>query len=250
MRRCLILIGNEGERNTNSFLPGVSQDIDRYKAFFRSDFGGAWEESEIDSQIYEWTAAGLLHTLYSRRLDGLDYALIVFAGHGYAERNGEVYFELSPGHEISLSDIKFQLSEQRMLMIADSCQGYLEEPLSKSLNESIRIFSDSRVYRPSRTELRRRYDLLIESMHGREKAFASAVSPGECAHDTSKGGLYSRTLMDLAEKIIETVPGPNNILMDTIHSEVANEVYRKSSGQQHPTLTLERGYTFPPFIVL
>lgn len=250
MKRCLILIGNEGVRNTPSYLPGVSKDIDRYKAFFRSDFGGAWEDNEIDSQNYGWTAEGLHQTLYLRRLDGLDYALIVFAGHGYAERGGEIYFELSPGSEVSLSTIKTWLPNQKMLMIADSCQGYLDEEFSKALTESIRTFSAGGKIRDSRNNMRIRYNLAIESMHGREKAFASAVSLGECANDTSKGGLYSRTLMDLAGKIIETVPDPNNILMDTIHSEAAKEVRRKSSGQQHPTLTLERGYTFPPFIVL
>ena len=107
MKRCLILIGNEGVPTDGNFLPGVKPDIDRYLAFFKSDFGGAWEDTEIETLNYGWTVAGLRSTLLLRRMSGgLDYALIVFAGHGYAERNGEVYFELSSNQEVSLSDIK------------------------------------------------------------------------------------------------------------------------------------------------
>lgn len=250
MKRCLILIGNEGERNSNSFLPGVSQDINRYNAFFRSDFGGAWENSEIENRNFGWTAAGLRHTLCLRKLDRLDYALLVFAGHGYAERNGEVYFELSPGHEISLSDIKSLLSEQKMLMIADSCQGYLDAEFSKPLTESIRVFSEGGRIHDSRNTMRDRYNLHIERMHGREKAFASAVSLGECAKDTSIGGLYSRNLLDLAELAIESVPGSGIIPMNTIHSDVRERVSRITHYEQNPNLTLDMGENYPPFVVL
>lgn len=250
MKRCLILMGNDGVRNTSSYLPGVSKDIERYEAFFRSDFGGAWEDDEIDTQNYGWTAERLLNTLWSRRLDRLDYALIVFAGHGYAERGGEIYFELSPGSEVALSTIKTWLPNQKMLMIADSCQGYLDEPLSKSLTESIRTFSAGGRIRDSRNTMRDRYNMFIESMHGREKAFASAVSLGECANDTSKGGLYSRNLLDLAELAIERVPGPAIIPMDIIHSDARQRVTRITRYEQNPNLTLDRGYNYPPFLVL
>ena len=250
MKRCLILIGNEGERNSNSFLPGVSQDINRYNVFFRSDFGGAWEDSEIESRNFGWTAAGLRHTLCSRRLDGLDYALLVFAGHGYAERNGEVYFELSPGHEISLSNIKSLLSNQKMLMIADSCQVYLDEEFSKPLTESIRVFSEGGRIHDSRNSMKDRYNLYIDRMHSREKAFASAVSLGESAQDTSIGGLYSRNLLDLAEQAIESVPESGIIPMNTIHSDVREIVSGFTHNRQNPNLTLDMGDDYPPFVVL
>ncbi len=104
--------------------------------------------------------------------------------------------------------------------------------------------------RDSRIAMRARYNSFIESMHGREKAFASAVSLGEFANDTSKGGLYSRNLMDLAEVAIERVPGPMVITMDTMHSDVRNKVARITNYEQHPNLTLDFGGSFPPFLVL
>lgn len=64
---------------------------------------------------------------------GLDYAMIVFSGHGYAERDGEPMFELSENEVISLSGICSFLPAQKMLMIADSCQGIIK------LNEGGRL---------------------------------------------------------------------------------------------------------------
>lgn len=250
MKRCLILIGNKGSLTEGNFLPGVRQDIERYSAFFRSDFGGAWEDSEIESRNYGWTRMSLHNAIFSRRLTKLDYALIVFAGHGYAERNGDIYFELSPNEEISLSEIKSYLTYQKMLMIADSCQGYLDEPLSKSLNESIKAFSTGGIIMDSRDTKRNRYNYQIDRMSPGTKTFVSAVSPGECAADTSMGGLYSRTLMDFTEKIIENVPNRADYLIDKLHSLTAEEVTRISRGRQHPSLILDRDSYYPPFLIL
>ena len=105
MKRCLIIIGNQGTPSKGNFLPGVSRDVNNYLYFFKSDNGGAWENDEIISKVYDWTSAGLYSTIYGRRMGGLDYAVIVFAGHGYALRNGETYFELSDGDDVSLSQI-------------------------------------------------------------------------------------------------------------------------------------------------
>lgn len=251
MNRCLILIGNEGSPAEGNYLTGVKQDIERYREFFKSDFGGSWEDCEIETRNFDWTRIDLYNTLLLRRENGsLDYALIVFAGHGYVERNGEIYFELSREQEVSLSDIVSWLPDQKMLMIADSCQGYLSEMLLRSLNESIRTFSAGGRISDSRNGKRFRYNRLIDMMQARSKAFVSAVSTGECAADTSKGGLYSRTLMDFTENIIERVPGRIDLTIDILHKETREMVIRKSHGQQHPSLRLYGGGNYPPFLIL
>lgn len=251
MKRCLILIGNEGSPADSSYLPGVRQDIDRYREFFKSDFGGAWEESEIESTNYNWTREGLRNKLLLLRMNGLDYALIVFAGHGFAERNGNIYFELSPNQEVSLTEIESWLPYQKMLMIADSCQGYIEESLSRSLTESIRTFSSGGQFIDSRDTKRRRYNSRINQMVDKTKVFVSAVSVGECAEDTSKGGLYSRTLMDTAELIIDRFDGSRkDWLICDIHSFAAEEVEKKSNNCQHPRLIIAGGDIYPPFLIL
>lgn len=251
MKRCLILIGNEGALAKGNYLPGVKQDIERYRVFFKSDFGGAWEDTEIETNNYGWTRAGLFNNLLFRRINGgLDYALIVFAGHGYAERNGDVYFELSPNQEVSLSDIKSWFPYQKMLMIADSCQGYSEEPLLRSLTENLRTFSMGGRICDSRNEKRNRYNYLIDRMQANAKFFVSAVSPGECAADTSKGGLYSRTLMDFTENTIESARGREDITIDRLHEKAKVSVIKKTHDQQHPRIYVTRGSAYPPFLIL
>lgn len=125
MKRCLIIIGNQGTPSKGNYLPGVSRDVNNYLSFFKSDNGGAWEDDEIIPKVYDWTSWGLYVNILQRRLNGLDYAIIVFTGHGYALKNGETYFELSEGHDVSLSTIKSWFPTQKVLMIADSCQSFV-----------------------------------------------------------------------------------------------------------------------------
>ena len=120
---------NRKRRKWHIVLPGVRRDVNSYLSYFKSDIGGAWEDSEIVDKNYNWSCLGLSAELLNRRMDrdGLDYALIVFAGHGYAERNGEIYFELSNEEILSLTTLKSFLTTQKVLLIADSCQCYIED---------------------------------------------------------------------------------------------------------------------------
>ena len=240
MKRCLIIIGNQGSPNQGNFLPGVSRDVNNYLTFFKSDNGGAWEENEIVSNNYGWTPDGLFSTIFSKRMDGLDYAVIVFAGHGYALKNGEPYFELSDGNDISLSKIRSWFPTQKVLMIADSCQcfinlyregGILGEVLAQ------RQFSSSREY------LRNLYNSGIDSVPINAFIFASAVSPNEAANDTSKGGLYSYNLLHTANSYIKDSYKARGIWrIDTIHNIAKTTVVKESNGKQHPKLTMTLGY--------
>lgn len=257
MKRCLIIIGNQGTPSKGNFLPGVSRDVNNYLSFFKSDNGGAWENDEIISMVYNWTSAGLNSTIYRRRMEGLDYAVIVFAGHGYALRNGETYFEFSDGDDVSLSTIKSWFPAQKVLMIADSCQcfinlyregGILREALAQ------RQFSQRRDY------LRNLYNSHIGSVPTGAFTFASAVSSGESANDTSKGGLYSYNLLNVANDYVNDAHiGGDVISIDAIHAVAKATVMKKSNNNQHPklTMTLHSGVydseqyslVFPPFLV-
>ena len=250
MKRCLILIGNEGKASNGSFLPGVSKDLEAYENFFRSDNGGAWGSSEIATRRIGWTSLGLKNELLLRRMEegGLDYALIVFSGHGYAERDGEPLFELSENDVISLSAICSILPAQKMLMIADSCQGYLNESLAKASSE-LRQFSNN-LNTMTRDRKREIYNRQIERMGYRSKVFASAVRPGEYAGDTSQGGRYSRALLDAAETL-KLGGNPDTLYnIDLVHAIAADNVSYETHDTQHPTVTPASGIEFPPFVVV
>lgn len=257
MKRCLIIIGNQGTPSKGNFLPGVSRDVNNYLSFFKSNNGGAWENNEIIPKVYDWTSAGLYSTIYGRRMEGLDYAVIVFAGHGYALRNGETYFELSDGNDVSLSTIKSWFPTQKVLMIADSCQSFVNLYREGGiLNEAFaqRQFSQHRNY------LRNLYNSRIESVPTNAFTFASAVSPGEGANDTSKGGLYSYNLLNIANDCVNnTNIGGSVIPIDAIHAVAKANVMKKSNNNQHPQLTMtlnsriydseQYSLAFPPFLV-
>ena len=257
MKRCLIIIVNQGSPHQGNYLPGVSRDMNNYLSFFKSDNGGAWEENEIVSKKYDWTREGLSSTILLRRMDGLEYAVVVFAGHGYAQKNGEAYFELSDGNDVSLSTIKSWFPHQKVLMIADSCQCFVNLYREGGiLNEALaqKHFSFRRDY------LRNLYNNRIESVPTNAFTFASAVSPGEAANDTSKGGLYSYNLLNFANDCVNNPRiGEGIIPIDAIHAETKTNVMIKSDNKQHPKLTMMLGsdtydselysLVFPPFVV-
>ena len=257
MKRCLIIIGNQGTPSKGNYLPGVSRDVNNYLSFFKSDNGGAWEDDEIIPKVYDWTSWGLYLNILQRRLNGLDYAIIVFTGHGYALKNGETYFELSEGHDVSLSTIKSWFPTQKVLMIADSCQSFVNLYREGGiLGEALiqKSFSSRRDY------LRNLYNNHIESVPQKAFIFASAVSPGEGANDSSKGGLYSYNMLSMANSIINnTVLSKSVWSIDIIHNMAKTNVEKGRDGQQHPklTMTLTSGtydselysLTFPPFFV-
>lgn len=257
MKRCLIIIGNQGIPSKGNFLPGVSRDVNNYLFFFKSDNGGAWENDEIISKVYDWTSAGLYSTIYGKRMEGLDYAVIVFAGHGYALRNGETYFELSDGDDVSLSTIKSWFPAQKVLMIADSCQYFV------NLHREGGILSEAlaqRQFSQHRNHLRNLYNSHIGSVPTGAFTFASAVSPGESANDTSNGGLYSYNLLNVAnDRINNTNIGRSVIPINVIHNAAKANVLKKSNNNQHPKLTMtlhsvvydseQCSLVFPPFLV-
>lgn len=142
-------------------------------------------------------------------------------------------------------------------MIADSCQcfinlyregGILGEALAQ------RQFSQHRDY------LRNLYNSRIESIPINAFTFASAVSLGEEANDTSKGGLYSYNLLNIANDCVKnTHIGGGVIPIDVIHTVVKEKVMKGSDNKQHPKLTMklssgvydseQYSLVFPPFVV-
>lgn len=248
MKRKLIIIGNQGSIYENNYLPGVKKDVDNYLNFFGSANGGAWDDNEIVNRKFGWRVSLLRNLAMTLRMDGLDYVLVVFTGHGYAERNGDPYFELSSGEEISLSSLLNLFPYQKMLLIADSCQGYLSEELHKSLNEVL-AFAHGGSYH-SRAEMKERYNRLILNMNNRQKVMAAAASPGEYARDSSKGGYYSRSLLSAAEYLKNRSSRPAVYTIEQVHSIAASEVSRETRSRQNPKLYPENIIDYPPFLVV
>lgn len=127
------------------YLPGVQHDRAGYQSIFRSCYGGAWEDDEIKCpEINGMTRNHLLNYINNvERERHVDYWLIVFCGHGGADRNGMTYFQLSPNdNAILVNEIEKKVANSRLLLIADSCRAL---PMFESGGSILRMipFSDS-----------------------------------------------------------------------------------------------------------
>jgi hypothetical protein len=127
MKRKLIIIGYPGEKGNDNYLLGVSSDVDRYKNFFKSNYGGAWEDEEI---IQYGNLHGLSAFSLMPKTERFDYVVIVFSGHGGALRDGTPIFQCGQDL-ISAENFRDRFKSEKMLIIADSCLCSIEENISK-----------------------------------------------------------------------------------------------------------------------
>lgn len=225
-------------------------DVNNYLSFFKSANGGAWDDTEIVPKHFDWTVLGLSSEIYSRRMDGLDYVLIVFAGHGYAIRGGTPYFELSENEDVSLETIRSWFPAQKVMMIADSCQCYINL-LAEGGRLQDRTFSQH--HDSNQRELfRKAYNKQIEDVSYHAFTFVSSVSSGEAANDTSLGGLYSKSLLDISQSIIRQSQLSFNKVYDIkqIHNLASEAVSKKTGGKQNPYIHTTSVTVYPPFIVV
>ena len=257
MRRLIIITNNGGEGN---YLPGVAIDKQNYLDFFRQPEGGGWQAGEIQRYANTCSLAVLRAYLLDPRKKGtIDYVVIVFCGHGYTNRYGQLMFELSPGNEASLEQIKSLVSMTRCLMIADSCSsvvlleqgGVLPKPRE-------RLFSRSQVLAQYAAECRRIYDEKFMAMTVGSFCIGKAATTCQASNETdTAGGRYSYELLLAARNAIQQKKGirlsgsghePVSCF-PFIHSIARDAVSRKTKGEQTPECQTSRGNQ-PPFVVV
>lgn len=216
MNKRILIIGN------NEGLPGVKVDIENYKRFFKSSYGGDWYDSEIIEKLN--TSKSDLTTLLTRlKAESLNYLIIIFSGHGGQER--ETVLELnSTGECISESELK-NLA-YRQLTIFDCCRCY-----SQSLMESVTNEMKVKLFAVRNT--REKYETrIMEAIHQQASLYACSI--GEYANDTAKGGAYSKNLIN------SSISDANEFtLVGTAH-ETASTLTRMEFRNQNPEAVLPR----------
>lgn len=253
MSRKLILILNDGGRA--NYLPGVLKDAQNYLDFFRLPEGGLWDDNEIMIFHNDCTAASLRAYLLQERMGGLQYVVIVFCGHGYSTNRRMTYFELSPGHEASLLEIKEMVMETRCLMIADSCRvttlaegGHLPE---------IRMFSDDRSSDTYRNNCFNLYDQQFRSLVRGHFTIGMAASIGQSAGEDEDGGYYTKVLLSTAKRMITAKKVARRTSRDydpianfpLVHAFAKDKFIRSGNTGQTPDIQASRG-SQAPFVVV
>lgn len=178
MNKRVFIIGNDRS------LQGVKIDIENYRTFLKSPFGGEWYDQEINILLNPTKKLVRDFISYYKSLN-LDYLIVYFSGHGGYKRSTQ--FELNAAGE-SISEIEFQSISPRQLSIYDCCRGYEIEKVSPV------TLSDSFINK-AHIHTRRIYEerILQASLNQHVRLYSCGV--GESSYDTPEGGLYSKNLI-------------------------------------------------------
>ncbi|MBX2899029.1 MAG: caspase family protein [Cyclobacteriaceae bacterium] len=225
MNKKALLIGN------NAGLPGVKIDIENYKKYLKSMTGGQWNESEIIEKLNP-PKDELVTLLDSLKNQNLDYLIIIFSGHAGMKR--ETILELNPAGDM-FSETRFENISQRQVTILDCCRAYSSN-LAETLNE-VRMFkSDGFIGTKERFNKR-----ILEAVPQQIKIYS--CSAGEYSHDTPKGGVYSKNLIEASYS-----DNSEFIYFGNAHV-VAAEKTTKEQKNQHPEIIIPRLLTSQQLIL-
>ena len=218
MKKIALLIGHPG--SPEEYIPGVKKDIESYKKFLISSYGGEWFESEI-VVIYEKDVDYVRDVINKIRKLNFEFVFTIFSGHGN-------FSTVREERRLYLGDKYIYESELRglakkQLVILDSCAGIEKEvSIKKAVMES---FVEDKV----KKDYRGIYEKYIKLCPDQEIVLYSS-SKGEFSEDIGIGGLYTVSLL---ETVYENTD--YEIFNALIAHELASEkVIKTSKGKQHP----------------
>jgi len=225
MEKRILLIGN------NAGLPGVAVDIKNYRQFFKSAWGGNWNENEMIEKM-NVSKSDLLEELSRLKSLSLNYLIVIFTGHGGYKR--ETMLELNSRNEY-VNESELTNLSYRQLNIYDCCRC-----VSEQINENIRNQFKEKFY--TVTSTRERFENRIRAANHQQVSLY-ACSVGEVAHDTSNGAIYSSNLIKCAKPINDEFK-----LVGAAHMEAATltTIERKD---QHPDSDIPRYPTTEQLII-
>lgn len=216
MKKRILLIGN------STGLPGVKVDINNYKAFFMSDYGGAWNEDEIEV-LMNPDIDFLHYEILRLRISKLEYLIVVYSGHGGWNR--DTFLEINE-KEQTISETRLSGIARKQITILDCCRARFTFEKSAQLEFSTRSVSSELI--------RRKYESFIgQAIDQQVKLYACQID--ETAMDTSEGGVYSVNFLKSARNL-------NGIESKTVgrcHQEALQRI--KTLGyEQNPEAILPR----------
>jgi hypothetical protein len=225
MKKKVLIIGN------NEGLPGVKVDINNYQDFFKSAYGGYWNDEEIIVKL-NTSRLDLLLEILGLKILSLDYLIIVLSGHGGQTR--ETIFELNSNGD-TISESELQNIAKRQLCIYDCCRSYLSP-----LFENRKILGLAR--KVSSTMTRQKFETrILEAIPQQVSLYACSI--GETANDTTEGGAYSKNLIKSSLKLDSEYK-----LIGEAHEE-AKILTQNVFYNQHPDSILPRCFSSQQLII-
>jgi hypothetical protein len=240
MIRRAIIVGCPG--TGESFLHGVSVDMNNYKQYLMSNSGGSWNSSEI-YMVKNPNRTELIKVLSKVISENNDYTLISFSGHGWETEGGKTNLLLRNEEEITLAELK--TNADRQLIILDSCRAIEREQISESTDFLKAI--NSRLLFIS-TLYREKYEnLLLDCEKGIIVLYA--CSRDETAGENVNGGYFSQIIISLGHSYKKS---NDNVYLSVQEVTLASRRLINESFEdafQTPTLNGERRMKYFPWSI-
>ena len=244
LKRKALLIGCS---NVPPELPGVIEDLKRYKNFLASNNGGAWNTNEIITSLND-DNDNILNKF--KLLNNADFVFMLIAGHGehrifnndeYDSRSGTYYYHNKNRiTEPILVGLLFP-RVKRSLIIVDVCRKkeYFED-LKKSVREGFFSSMESGDVL-SREAYRSIYDDTIANCP-EARIVAYSCSQNQEAGDNGNGGIFSRALLNSYKP-----DGSGRIVNIKQAFDYTQKYVNDNNYPQMPLLEGGRGRVFFPF---
>ena len=242
MNRKMLIIANPGETGAENYCAGVHQDVVRYKNFFISNSGGAWDPKEIKTLIRPFSSQ-VDYAL--KELKTADYSIVVYCGHGYSRKSGTTMVELRTNNDYDSNN--FNQGAHKHTVILDCCRATYE-PIYESAQERYDL-RDSIEHSIVRNQARARFDNAIQSCpSGLVVLYACSI--GETAGDDEvKGGVYSHALRSAAIRWSRMTTGSGTASVVQIHNIATKIVCQETGSHQNPQIIKPRSSPYFPFCV-
>ena len=173
---------------------GTEKDVENYKKFFTSPFGGCWDREKEITVIYEDDF--LDPQIITAQILKYDYLICIFTGHGLWD--GETT-RLRIGRQF-INESYLTNCAHRQLTIIDCCRKYCD---LRAFEKTASLLTEEFAGEFDKDQIRDEYDQLITQTPPYQCCM-HACSPGECAWGNKYiGGLFSYNLINQGLKLVK-----------------------------------------------
>ena len=198
MKKRAVLIESGFLKTQKVQLPGAVEDIKKWQTHLQADYAGAWtpEEIVVLSAPKERDVLKLI-----KADQGLDFALVVFSGHGFHHDRRELdYVCLNNNENVLVTSF---VPSCRSIVVIDACRSIMSSGSGGRATETRSqptVFADGgAIVSPSKQHYRKFYEDNVLNVQG--QALLQSCSVGEVANENPfNGGAYTVALLREAQK--------------------------------------------------
>jgi hypothetical protein len=229
LKRRAILV-EASNLNGHPDLPGARVDVDNWRQHLVSNWGGAWEDAEIQVK-HKPTWQDLCITLALASYD--DYVFLAFSGHGGHVRDKDLDESLVQLNESESVPVRLlNPNSARCTIVIDACRQVVSRDM---FIENAFLAARMEKAAADRAAYRELFDRAVSASE-RGAIFMYACAVGEAAGESARsGGFYSQYLVQCSKDWHDNTPSGENSAFSAwnAHTCAANRTTQRRP-QQHP----------------